>query len=492
MRESQARRPEVRRRALANHRPFQPSCMPEEAPTIWRDEKKPSRWGWQGRPLEEMVYVLIGTLVLLLAALAIFWNWKQAQQTQLLAQHTREATGTIRRLILVVQQAEAGQRGYQLMLDGNYLDPYQKAMAELPKVLEALRGISKADARLAERVDEIINLAEQRMDELTSIVQLTQMGASEAAQLITRTHLGKQSMDQLQKKVMELDQEVVLEEARLGKEMTANIRLTALLALSCCVGLFVLFAFENQRVIARRRAAEQASHLKSTFLASISHELRTPLNAIIGYSQMLQEEANPADKRDLLKIEGAGKHLLQIINSILDLSKIEAGKLEIRPVGFAVKSLLEEVEGLVRPLAQNNNNSFQLQMEGDLGRMQSDGFRIKQCLLNLAGNACKFTRDGSIVITATREEREGSSWLTFAVSDTGPGISAEDLKLLFEPFQQLRPEDGGKTEGTGLGLAITHRLCQMLGGQVKVRSTLGAGSTFTMHLPAEVPAKLPD
>ncbi|MEW6280385.1 MAG: transporter substrate-binding protein, partial [Candidatus Eremiobacterota bacterium] len=232
-----------------------------------------------------------------------------------------------------------------------------------------------------------------------------------------------------------------------------------------------------------KEAAEAANRSKSTFLANMSHELRTPLNAIIGYSEMLiedaEDEGNEGAQKDLHKIRSAGKHLLALINDILDLSKVEAGKMEIHLETFDVSALVAEVAATVRPLADKNLNRLEVDCPRDLGQAESDVLKLRQSLFNLLSNACKFTHEGTVSLIA----RRSGSMLTFQVSDTGIGMTPEQMSRLFEAFSQADSSTTRKYGGTGLGLMLTRRLCRMLGGDVTVESEPGRGSTFTLHLP---------
>ena len=238
-------------------------------------------------------------------------------------------------------------------------------------------------------------------------------------------------------------------------------------------------------------AAEAGTQAKSQFLASMSHELRTPLNAIIGYSEMLHEEAEDLGQDaflpDLEKIQGAGRHLLSLINNILDLSKIEAGKMDVLNEDFDVPALLAEVQSVIQPLMAKNANTLVVDCAPDLGGMRSDQTKLRQNLFNLLSNAAKFTKQGTITLAARRITRDERDWLEFKVTDTGIGMTEAQLGKLFQAFAQAEASTSRDYGGTGLGLAITRHFCKMLGGDVTVASTLGQGSTFTIMLPATGP-----
>ena len=250
---------------------------------------------------------------------------------------------------------------------------------------------------------------------------------------------------------------------------------------------------ERHREVAERATAEaeEANRTKSLFLANVSHELRTPLNAIIGYSEMLSEEAaedgRAALVRDLGKVRSAALHQLELVNSVLDLAKIEAGRVDLDVETFAVAPLLEETAAIVRPLLEKNRNVLALRCdEGPALRMTTDAMKVRQCLFNLLSNAARFTVDGRIELEARSVEEDGRRWVAFRVADTGIGIGPEKASRLFEPFAQADLSTARRFGGTGLGLSITRQLCERMGGTVSVESRPGEGSTFEIRLPARL------
>ena len=241
------------------------------------------------------------------------------------------------------------------------------------------------------------------------------------------------------------------------------------------------------------RQLEVAGQHKSQFLANMSHELRTPLNAIIGYSEILQEDATDLGQegfvRDLKKIESSGRHLLGLINDILDLSKVEAGRMDIFLEDVEIVPLLEEVRAIIVPLAETKGNVLEFGPAENLGSIRTDRTKLKQSLLNILSNGSKFTENGRLTLVAERFETD-RPMVRFAISDTGIGMTEEQLGRLFQAFSQADASTSKKYGGTGLGLAISQRFCQLLGGDISVTSQPGEGSTFTITLPdqTETPA----
>jgi signal transduction histidine kinase/DNA-binding response OmpR family regulator len=296
---------------------------------------------------------------------------------------------------------------------------------------------------------------------------------------------------QIKNEELRTSTEEILKAKRLAEEATSALQSQVLeLAQARRAMLNILEDLEEAK-----QEALEATKAKSTFLANMSHELRTPMNAILGYSEMLMEDAEDQGQEDFIpdlqKIHAAGKHLLGLINEILDLSKIEAGKMDLYLESFDVAGMINEVASTLRPLVDKNANTLQVHLAPDLGAMHADLTKVRQSLFNLLSNASKFTEKGTITLDAEAILQDGARWIVFRVADTGIGMTPEQIDKLFQPFVQADASTSRKYGGTGLGMTITQLFIKMMGGEMNVASEPGAGTTFTVLLPAEVKAPPP-
>ncbi|MEM7585514.1 MAG: tetratricopeptide repeat protein [Acidobacteriota bacterium] len=289
-------------------------------------------------------------------------------------------------------------------------------------------------------------------------------------------------------------------ELRRGSQRRTALAVALFLAALIAALLWVLYrqnrqtnarlAAKNQEAENARAAALEANQAKSLFLANMSHELRTPLTAIIGYSDLLIEDAEAAGEtqtlRDLQNIRGSGKHLMTLINGVLDLSKIEAGKMTLSTTYFKIPALIESVVNTIQPLADKSRNRLVVEVPDGIGSMLADETKVRQTLFNLLSNACKFCRDGEVNLVVERRGTGEVSRIVFSVHDTGIGMSTDQLERAFDEFEQADSSTQRQFGGTGLGLPISRKFARMMGGEVTATSTLGEGSTFVLDLPARV------
>lgn len=276
--------------------------------------------------------------------------------------------------------------------------------------------------------------------------------------------------------------------ALIGRELFWTF--LVLLTFLCAVFIYMILRFGSRAMLEfmeSKEEAEKANQFKSEFLANMSHELRTPLNAIIGYSEMLEEDARDDGAEefadDAHKINTAGKHLLEMINDILDLSKIETGRMDVYFEHFSLDDMIRDVTETIQPLVDKNNNKLIVKKEENLGEMKSDLTKIRQSLFNLLSNACKFTKDGTITLSIKKKYIEDQPHIQFDVKDTGIGMNDDQQLKLFQSFTQADSSISRKYGGTGLGLSISKHFSSMLGGSIEVTSEIGKGSTFSLILP---------
>ena len=312
-----------------------------------------------------------------------------------------------------------------------------------------------------------------------------------AADYLTKPIDTPQLISKIQTYLRFIQQERLHNRIELALESKVNERTTELLESNKLLQQEIIERKQMEEKI--RWALEKAESVnlaKSQFLANMSHELRTPLNVIIGYSEMIEEEASDLGyddlKPDLEKIGLAAKHLLSLISDVLDITKIEAGKMEFHCETFALSQVINEMIQSVQPLMDKQGNTFQASISDDLGEMFVDATKLRQILLNLLSNAAKFTDNGLITLKVTSTSEQGYKWFNFIITDTGIGIKSEKISQLFQLFSQVDSSSTRKHGGTGLGLVITKQFTEMMGGTISVESEFGKGSTFIVRLPEKM------
>ena len=453
----------------------------------------------------------VAALILLLIAGLLYRNGRGFIEASEWVSHTHEVLAELEATLSAVADAQTAARGYVITGQEVSLEPYQAAVSGIRSHLDQIKSLTADNRRQQRRIARLESAVSRRLDSLKEIIDLRKQEGFEAARELLTKGIGATPMNEVQAVISEMKQE----EEDLLKNRTLDSQLSTrktTLTFSCVIFLeFLLLGLvyyllrrdiaerkrteqatlrlntqltaTNQQLEGRNREVERATQLKSKFLASMSHELRTPLNAIVGFSDLLAEgtpgQLNGKQKRFVNHIKQGSAHLLQLINDILDLSKIEAGQLELRFEDFSAKDAFPEVLSTIRPLAMAKNIQVRHTLETDLP-VHADRVRFKQILYNLLSNAVKFTpKDGRIDVDCAERGNE----VCISVTDTGIGIRAEDQAVVFEEFRQVEGNKDAANEGTGLGLAITKRLVEQQGGKISLESEPGTGSRFTFTLP---------
>ena len=427
----------------------------------------------------------MGALALVLGL--AYADWHQFQ----IASHDVQSTdATLRQLEIVfstIKDAETGQRGFLLTENPVFLQPYTQARSKAAEQMATLRDYLAAQPSLQAEFADLQLIVKAKLAELQATIDLAQSQHRAEALAIVKEGAGKRKMDRIRALCGDLQSKLsaqLTQRSQLADRQTKQARIISTVSSCLLFGLVALMTLKFKR---EKDLAEEANRAKSAFLANMSHELRTPLNAIIGYSEMVLEEAGEGGAREMVpdveKIRAAGRHLLELINAVLDLSKIEAGKMELYLETFSISKLVDEVMEVIQPLASQNQNVLESTVEEGIGSLRADQTKVRQSLLNLAGNACKFTSKGRVDIKVFKT---GDNKVRFSIADTGVGMSPEQAAKLFEPFTQADSSTSRKFGGTGLGLTISRRFARMMGGDIAVVTELGKGSTFSLTLPLNV------
>ena len=461
------------------------------------------------------LWVALGILALLSAS--DYWSTRTFLVTSEEVNHAHEVVEQLDHLLAEMTDAETGQRGYLITGSVRYLAPYERATARIADTLHAIRVLSADGSAEEERLNRLVPQVASRLAIMRETIDLYDREGLAAARQHVLTDRGKTVMDDIRKLVGEMDRAERMVLLDRGAYAHASARLTRvvvlvsdLLALGLVGSSYVIamrglaerrrhvVAVEEARgqaerqagelaVLARdrdeaRRAAQEASRLKSEFLAHTSHEIRTPMTALVGYTELLGDpDLSPAERAEgLATIRRNGEHLMTIVNDILDLSKIESGRMTIERMACSPFALVAEVTAVLRPRAAHDGLDVEVGYRSPLPEtIETDPTRLRQILLNLLGNAIKFTPRGSVRLEVGPVE---DTRLCFEVIDTGIGLDAEQQARLFTAFSQADASTTRRFGGTGLGLAISKRLAGMLGGDLQVRSVPGEGSTFTLTI----------
>ncbi len=394
-------------------------------------------------------------------------------------------------LALALQQAAQGTQGYGLDLDyrGQQVMAAWRYLPSLRWAMVVKIDAAEAFAPIVKQRNTVLIVGSITL--LCVVLGALLVARSVSRPIVSLTRVVRiMSGGDLQQAVPVVTNDEIGELSLAFNQMTADLR-QIYATIEETVRIRTQELHQSNAALERaRQEAEVANQTKSAFLASMSHELCTPLNAIIGFTRLVMrrsQEVLPARQyENLEKILISAEHLLALINDILDLSKVEAGKMDLYLETFDLATMLRDVETTVQPLVEKNANTLMMQCANNLGTMRADLTKVRQALLNLLSNASKFTQQGTIGLTASREVADGGDWITLSVTDTGIGMTPEQMAKLFQAFSQAEASTAGQYGGTGLGLAITRKFCQMMGGDIMVTSEVGQGSTFTICLPAEV------
>ena len=427
----------------------------------------------------------VGTLGGLVSA----WSIARLDADTEWLKRSSETVRQLQSLQSLLTDAETGERGYLLTDDASYLDPYRDAVAAIDTAYGDLLATVEEDGGDVDRVEALKPLIDEKLAELAKAIELHDNGQTEDALTLVRSDLGERLMRDFRRGseaiLAEERQILAARDAAREKTRTTGFVTAGLMTLLEIITLLAAVWMITRylaRIADARRKAELASRARGEFLANTSHEIRTPMTAILGYADILSDRLDDPDDRQLVEtIRSNGKNLLQVLNDILDLSRIDAGRLTIEKSRTPLEPLAAELYSLLAVLAGRKSIGFEIEFENPVPEaLCTDPVRLRQILLNLTGNAIKFTERGRVQVRFAYDKLTNE--LVVSVIDTGIGIDDSSLESIFEPFEQQDTSATRKHEGTGLGLAICQRLAAALGGTIDVASATGVGSTFTLRL----------
>jgi signal transduction histidine kinase/DNA-binding response OmpR family regulator len=460
-------------------------------------------------PSPAWLALLFGLAIVLLITGLSYRGWTAFGRHEDQLEVTQRTVAGTSALLLALTNAETGQRGFLLTGEERYLAPYLQARVDLPRLLKSLAMVGLVHPDQGQRIKSLVPLVNDKLAELALTIELRRSKGLDASLAVVRTDRGRVLMEQVRGICSEIQTVTVRRLTSYSQQARSRGNqggLTSIFGGACLFCLLLGATVAIQRGTARRQSligelqqserrleeaaadAEAANRAKSRFLSTMSHEIRTPMNAILGYAQlMLRDPGLGTEAKANLEIIGrSGEHLLALINDVLDMSKIEAGRIELNPVTFNLPKLLADLAAMFRLRAAAKALQFEMSVDGEsVPYVAADEGKIRQALINLLGNAIKFTERGQIKLRVTLDQRNADRlWLSARVEDTGAGITGEGLKKLFEPFSQA--EQGLNTqEGTGLGLAISRQYARLMGGDLTVSSSPGTGSIFRFDIPIE-------
>ncbi len=445
-----------------------------------------------------LVPALVALVMIIYGAVTSVRNTRAIVEDAKGVEHTRRVMIELENCLIAVLNLETGHRGFVITGQEAYLAPYHAAVGEVDRRIASLDELTRQSPIQQDRMKRVREAVQSTKEQLARGIEVRRAEGFEAAAAIVGTGVGRTLMEEIRVLIeaMRFEEEHLLADRQRRmvqnfKDTNAVVVTTAAVALFAGVtgvvllGLYLMSKEREAKLELEKEKAEQADKAKTDFLAMMSHEIRTPMNAILGFGELLHESVEkPQSKHFAHAIVTSGRSLLTLINDILDLSKIEAAKLELNPEAVEMKRFTDSLETLFAYRAREKGLEFSIRLERSVpAYLYFDALRLRQVLVNLIGNAVKFTRDGRVAVTMRGEGEGEEMLLVVEVEDTGIGIAKDKLREIFRPFYQVESQQGRQYQGTGLGLSICERLIALMNGDIGARSTPGKGSVFSLRVP---------